>query len=134
MKRKRMQKVMGLLLALVLVSSQAFAVSAAPSGKNSVELTVLNPTSAVEMVGEYAPRLEDLNGKRVAFWLASMSDEDAGYDNLIYDKLAEKLKADYPDVIIVPYAELPLKYSPQDEVVGDILATKPDAVIVGVGG
>lgn len=131
MKSKRMIKVMSLLLGLILISSQTLTVSAA---KDDVELTVLNPLSAVEVVGEYAPRLEDLNGKRVALWLASMSDEDFGQDNLIYDKLAEKLKADYPKVTIIPYEELPLKYSPQDEVVEDILATEPDAVIIGVGG
>lgn len=133
MKTKRMHKVMMLLLSLVLITSQTLTVSAAPSGKNSVELTVLNPTSAVEVVGKYAPRLEDLNGKRVALWLASKA-SDTAYDQIIYEKLAEKLKAQYPDVVIIPYTELPLKYSPQDEVVGDLLAAKPDAVIIGVGG
>ena len=133
MKTKPMVKVTTLLLCLVLLTSQTFAISSAPLKDDYVELTVLNPTSAVELVGKYAPRLDDLNGKRVALWLASMSD-DAGHDNLIYEKLAEKLKAEYPKVTIIPYEELPRKYSPQDEVVSDILATKPDAVIIGVGG
>lgn len=133
MKTKPMSKIMVLLLSLVLVTSQTLTVSAAPSGKNAVELTVLNPTGAVEVVGEYAPRLKDLNGKRVAFWLASKA-ADVAHDQIIYEKLAKKLKAAYPGVVIIPYTELPLKYSPQDEVVGALLAKKPDAVIIGVGG
>lgn len=133
MKIKSMVKVMVLLLCFTLVTSQTFAISSAPLGDDYAELTVLNPTSAVEVVGEYAPRLDDLNGKRVALWLASKS-VDVGYDQIVYEKLAEKLKAEYPDVVIIPYGELPLKYSPQDEVVEDLLAAKPDAVIIGVGG
>lgn len=140
-----------LLLCLVLIASMTFtgctntpAVSPAPPVDdnvgssvpvvdNGVELTVLNPTSAVEVVGKYAPRLDDLNGKRVAMWLASKS-LDAGYDQVVYEKLAEKLKAEYPDIVIIPYTELPLTYSPQDEVVEELLAAKPDALIIGVGG
>lgn len=63
MKSKLMFKVMGLLLCLVLFTSQAFAAPSAPLNDDYVELTVLNPISAVEAVGEYAPRLNDLNGK-----------------------------------------------------------------------
>ena len=133
MKTKPMVKIIVLLLSLVLVTSQAFAVSPAPLADDYVELTVHTPISAVKAVGEYAPRLNDLNGKRVAMWLASKS-LDAGYDEIIYEKLAEKLKAEYPNVVIIPYGELPTKYSPQDEVVEDLLAAKPDAVIIGVGG
>ena len=105
-----------------------------PDANNDyVELTVLNPTSAVEAVGEYAPRLDNLNGKRVAMWLSGEG-IDTGYGEIVYERLAEKLKAEYPDVVIIPYNELPITYSPKDEVVGDLLATNPDALIVGVGG
>lgn len=98
-----------------------------------VELAVLNPTSAVEVVGEYAPRLDNLNGKRVAMWLSGEG-SDVGYGEIVYDRLAEKLKAEYPDIVIIPYDELPITYSPKDETVEALLAAEPDAVIVGVGG
>jgi hypothetical protein len=133
MKAKPMVKVMGLLLCLVLVTSQTFAISPAPFDDDYAELTVLNPTSAVEADGEYAPRLDDLNGKRVAMWLTDKA-LNVGYGEIVYEQLAEKLKAEYPDVVIIPYDELPIKYSPRDEVMEGLLGADPDAVIVGVGG
>lgn len=132
MKRKPILRVMALLLCLMLASSQVLAVS---SADKNVELTVLNPTGAVEVVGEYAPRLGDLNGKKVAFYLASKAD-DVAFDNVTYDKLAEKLKAYYPKVEIISYEDLPQDYgyASRDEVAADVLADEPDAVIIGVGG
>ena len=102
---------------------------------SEVTLTVLNPQGPIEAVAELAPRLGTLDGKKVAFWLSATADETyAGQGGPFFDKLQELLKAQFPQMEVVNYTELPMKYSPADEVIAAITATQPDAVVVGFGG
>ncbi|NLY55026.1 MAG: hypothetical protein GX058_00785 [Firmicutes bacterium] len=124
------RRVLVMALALVmLIASQALA---------TVSLEVLNPSAAIEITQKLAPRLSDLNGKRVAMWLSGgVKDEDGlftgnGYSEIFFDEIAAALKAKYPNVEIIPYTEFPISYSPLP--LENILAVKPDAVIIGAGG
>jgi alpha/beta superfamily hydrolase len=107
-------------------------VEVAPS---EYSLTVLNPQGAVKHVSDLAPRLDTLDGKKVAMWLSATADElYAGRGEDLYDEMAKMLKDKFANIEIIPYSELPMKYSPADEVIAAITATEPDAVIVGFGG
>lgn len=98
-------------------------------------LTVLSPQGAIPAVAELAKRLDTLDGKTVAMWLSATPDETyAGLGQPLYDALAKLLVEKYPAINIVPYSELPEKYSPADEVIAAITEKKPDAVVVGFGG
>jgi UDP-N-acetyl-D-mannosaminuronic acid transferase (WecB/TagA/CpsF family) len=44
------------------------------------------------------------------------------------------LKEKYSDIEIVHYADLPMKWMPEKEVVDAIAAVNPDGVVVGFGG
>ncbi len=111
------------------------APGAAPLAADQVSLKVLNPQGAVEAVGELAPRLSTLDGKTVALWLSATPDEVyAGMGGPFYDQLAELLKKQFPKINLIPYAKLPMKYSPADEVIAAIKATKPDGVVIALGG
>ncbi len=116
---------------LALTAAQALA---------SVSLEVLNPASTIELKSDLAPRLGDLNGKRIAMWLSGgYKDEEGklsgnGMAEVLFDAIAKEIKAVYPKVEIIPYSEFPVKYSPFNEPLEAILATNPDGVIVGAGG
>jgi hypothetical protein len=115
-----------------VVVTKEVTVEVAPS---EYSLTVLNPQGAVKHVSDLAPRLDTLDGKKVAMWLSATADElYAGRGQDLYDELAKLLTAKFPTIQIVPYSELPMKYSPADEVIAAITATEADAVIVGFGG
>jgi len=106
-----------------------------PAVSSEVTLTVLNPQGNVKKDKDLAPRLDTLKGKKIAMWLSATSDQlYAGKGAELYD-LLEKMFADkYPDTQIVNYADLPMKYTPENEVVDAIIKTEPDAVLVGFGG
>lgn len=116
---------------VMLLATQALA---------GVSLEVLNPASSIELTGKLAPRLSDLNGKRVAMWLSGpYKDAEGlltgnGMGEVIYDTIAADLKAKYPNVTIVPYTDLPIDYENWPAPLEAVLATNPDAVIVGAGG
>lgn len=108
-----------------------------PTGLPAAEytLTVLNPQGPVDKVKELAPRLETLKGKKVAMWLSATSDQlFAGKGTELYDLLEKMLEDAYPGIEIVRYTDLPMKYSPEAEVVEKIVAAQPDAVVAGFGG
>lgn len=110
------------------------AMAAAPAfAWGTPKLSVYNPSGSIEIQHELAPRLADLNGKRVALWLSG-NEYGTGKSAAVYDALAQELKAKYPKIEIIPYTQLPITYSPAPEVIKTILAAKPDAVVVGVGG
>ena len=68
-------------------------------------------------------------------WLSATPDQlYAGKGAELYDILEKKLKDNYPNIQIVRYADLPMKYNPQNEVVDAIISTQPDAVVAGFGG
>ncbi len=98
-------------------------------------LTVLNPQGPIKKGRDLAPRLKTLEGKKVAMWLSATPDQlYAGRGAELYDELAKMLKEKVANIEIVPYTNLPMKYSPAKEVVAAITTTQPDAVVAGFGG
>ena len=107
----------------------------APPAASKYTLTVLNPQGPVKKGLELAPRLETLKGNKIAMWLSATDDQlYAGKGTELYDVLEKMLKEKYPGISIVSYSDLPMKFTPEDEVVNAITATKPDAVVAGLGG
>ena len=98
-------------------------------------LTVLNPQGSVKKDRVLAPRLDTLEGKKVAMWLSATPDQIyAGKGAELYDLLEKMIRGKYADIQIVRYADLPMKFMPENEVVEAIVATQPDAVVAGFGG
>ena len=98
-------------------------------------LTVLNPQGNVKKDKDLAPRLDTLAGKKIAFWLSATPDElYAGKGAELYDLLEVQLKEKYPDTQIIHYADLPMKWMPEKEVVDAIVKAEPDAVVAAFGG
>ncbi|MFC1495601.1 hypothetical protein ACFL6W_09995 [Thermodesulfobacteriota bacterium] len=98
-------------------------------------LTVLNPQGHVKKDKVLAPRLDTLEGKKIALWLSATPDQlYAGKGAELYVSLEKKLKEKYSDIQIVRYADLPMKFMPENEVVDAIVKTQPDAVVAGFGG
>jgi hypothetical protein len=100
-----------------------------------VPLTVLNPQGSVKKNRDLAPRLGTLDGKKVALWLSATPDQVyAGKGAELYDVLAKMLKEKFAGITIIPYADLPMKFAPENEVIARIAAAKPDAVVAAFGG
>jgi len=98
-------------------------------------LTVLSPQGSVKKEHDLAPRLDTLEGKKLAMWLTATPDQlYAGKGAELYDLLEKMLKEKYTDIQIVSYADLPMKFMPEKEVVDAIVKTQPDAVVAGFGG
>jgi len=98
-------------------------------------LTVLNPQGHAKKNKVLAPRLDTLKGKKIAMWLSATPDQlYAGKGAELYDLLEKMFGDKYPDTRLVHYADLPMKFAPEKEVVDAIIATKPDAVVIGFGG
>ena len=113
-------------------SSEQTNESAVPSGHT---ITALNPQGHVKKDKVLAPRLDTLEGKKIAMWLNSTPEQlYAGKGAELYDLLENNLKEKYSNIEIVRYTELPMKFSPQDEVVDAIVKNQPDAVVAGFGG
>ena len=98
-------------------------------------LNVLNPQGPVKKDKDLAPRLDTLEGKKVAMWLSATEDQlFAGKGAELYDVLEKMLKEKYPDIEIVSFRDLPMKFAPEDEVVTAIVEAQPDGVVGGFGG
>ena len=98
-------------------------------------LTVLNPQGSVKKDRVLAPRLDTLEGKKVAMWLSVTPDQIyAGRGAELYSLLEEMLRGKYADIQIVRFVDLPMKFMPVNEVVQAIVAAQPDAVVAGFGG
>lgn len=124
-----------LLLAAIITVLVLITACTSPGGNSDTTLTVLNPQGAVEKAQDLAPRLDTLEGKKVAMWLSATPDQlYAGKGADLYFLLEEMLKEKYADIQIVSFAELPMKFMPEKEVVEAIVATQPDAVVAGFGG
>ncbi|NLD35307.1 MAG: hypothetical protein GX654_00375 [Desulfatiglans sp.] len=106
-----------------------------PAASPKVTLTVLNPQGHVKKDKVLAPRLDTLEGKKIAMYLSATPDQVyAGKGAELYDMLEKMFKEKYPNTQVVHYAELPMKFMPENEVVDAIIAEKPDGVVVGFGG
>ena len=130
-----MKKSLWLLVTTVLAVPAILAATALPAPAADFTLTVLNPQGPVDKVKELAPRLETLKGKKIAMWLSATPDQlFAGKGSQLYDLLEKMLEDAYPGIEIVRYTDLPMKYSPEAEVVEKIAAARPDGVVAGFGG
>ncbi len=106
-----------------------------PAASSKVALTVLNPQGYVKKEKDLAPRLDTLEGKKIAMYLSATPDQlYAGKGAELYDIMEKMFKDKYPNTHVVHYAELPMKFMPENEVVDAIIAAKPDAVVIGFGG
>jgi hypothetical protein len=129
---KRILILLVLALTAMPVMLPAFA---SPAADTDYTLTVLNPQGPVEKGLDLAPRLNTLQGKKVAMWLSATPDQlYAGKGAELYFLLEEMLKKKYADIQIVRFTDLPMKFMPENEVVDAILKTQPDAVVAGFGG
>ena len=122
--------------ALMVMPCMLWAVaSEEQAAASGYTLTVLNPQGPVKKDKDLAPRLETLEGKKVAMWLSATEDQlFAGKGAELYDILEKMLKERYPDIEIVPFRDLPMKFAPEGEVVTAITDSQPDAVVAGFGG
>lgn len=122
--------------ALLILPALLWAVgSEDPAAGSGYTLTVLNPQGPVKKVRDLAPRLETLEGKKVAMWLSATADQlYAGKGAELYDVLEKMLRGKYSDIEIVSYRDLPMKFAPEGEVVDAITKTEPDAVVAAFGG
>ena len=120
---------------LILPAMLWAAAGEARAAASEYTLTVLNPQGPVKKDRDLAPRLETLKGKKVAMWLSATADQVyAGKGAELFDSLEKMLKEKYPDIEIVSYRDLPMKFAPENEVVAAITKTNPDAVVAGFGG
>ena len=138
------RKVKWLFITLMVVPAMFAACNSPPSEKaamdksavsSEVTLTVLNPQGYVKKDKDLAPRLDTLEGKKIAMWLTATPDQIyAGKGAELFDSLEKMLREKYSNIQIVRYADLPMKFMPENEVVDAIMKTQPDAVVAGFGG
>ncbi|MBN2420115.1 MAG: hypothetical protein JXL81_12075 [Deltaproteobacteria bacterium] len=133
-------------IAVILMASVVVftACKGPPSEKTGMEdpaaslkhtITVLNPQGHVKKNKVLAPRLDTLEGKKIAMWLTATPDQlYAGKGAELYDILERMLKEKYSGIQIIRYADLPMKFMPENEVVDAIVKAGPDAVVAGFGG
>ena len=130
-----MKKTAVLLVAVLAAILLLFTACGPPQENPDNALNVLNPQGFVEKGRDLAPRLDTLQGKKIALWLSATPDQlYAGKGAELYDLLEKMLKEKYSDIEIVHYADLPMKWMPEKEVVDAIAAVNPDGVVVGFGG
>ncbi|MBN2241748.1 MAG: hypothetical protein JW793_03585 [Acidobacteria bacterium] len=130
-----MKKTAVLLAAALIAMPLLITACGTPPENADNALTVLSPQGAVEKGKDPAPRLETLEGKKIAFWLSATPDQlYAGKGAELYDLLEKMLQEKFSGIEIVHYADLPMKFTPETEVVDAIAATDPDGVVVGFGG
>lgn len=130
-----MMAILAMLAACNRPSSQDAAKEKESAASSEYTLTVLNPQGRVKKDKVLAPRLDTLEGKKIAMWLSATPDQlYAGKGAELYDLLEKMLREKYTDIKIVRYADLPMKFMPEKEVVEAIAGTQPDAVVAGFGG
>jgi hypothetical protein len=129
-----------LLFLLIAVSALGFvyltttAQAAPPPQAATVSLTVLNPQGVIPVVNKFASRLSSLDGKTIAFWLEmpnTFEFQPAGV--AFFTEMGAMLTKQFPTAKFV----MPDKFdnSPDaTKAVPSLMAVKPDAVVLGVGG
>jgi len=119
----------------ILLVATLLAALAPPAVSSDITLTVLNPQGPVDKVRDLAPRLDTLQGKKIAMWLSATPDQlFAGRGAELYDLLEKMLMDSYPGIEIVRYTDLPMKFMPEKEILDAIVAAEPDGVVAGFGG
>jgi ABC-type amino acid transport substrate-binding protein len=122
-------------IAVTLLGILAILPACNSPSSSGYTLTVLNPQGHVKKDKVLSPRLDTLEGKKIAMWLTATPDQlYAGKGAELFDLFEKMLKEKYSNIQIVRYADLPMKFMPENEVVEAIVATQPDAVVAGFGG
>jgi ABC-type amino acid transport substrate-binding protein len=122
-------------IAVTLLGILAILPACDSPSSSGYTLTVLNPQGHVKKDKVLSPRLDTLEGKKIAMWLTATPDQlYAGKGAELFDLFEKMLKEKYSNIQIVRYADLPMKFMPENEVVEAIVATQPDAVVAGFGG
>ena len=122
-------------IAVTLLGILAILPACDSPSSSGYPLTVLNPQGHVKKDKVLSPRLDTLEGKKIAMWLTATPDQlYAGKGAELFDLFEKMLKEKYSNIQIVRYADLPMKFMPENEVVEAIVATQPDAVVAGFGG
>lgn len=134
MQIKRLWPILLIAVCVLGLGFFATAQAAPPQQAATVSLAVLNPQGTIPVVNKLAPRLSTLDGKTVAFWdLLPPTFEFQDSGKTFFDEMAVLLKKQYPNVTLV----MPDKFDNTPDAakaVPSILGSKPDAVILGVGG
>jgi len=95
--------------------------------ESMISLEVYDPTGAIEVTEQHAPRLADLSGKTIC----ELSDR-VWEDYRTFPLIRELLQKRFPDAKIIPYTESPNVYGVEAEVLSKVVKEKGcDAVIVG---
>ena len=125
---------LALLVALMAMLDVPFTKEA--TGQNPVTLELYNPTGAFEVSETFAPRLADLNGKRIC----EISNHQWEAERT-FPLIEELLKRQFPTVTFVPYTKFPYGKTPEgsyamdvDKIGEMIKAAGCDAVISGNAG
>ena len=122
-------------IAVTLLGILAILPACDSPSSSGYTLTVLNPQGHVKKDKVLSPRLDTLEGKKIAMWLTATPDQlYAGKGAELFDLFEKMLKEKYSNIQIVRYADLPMKFMPENEVVDAIVKTQPDAVVAGFGG
>lgn len=104
-----------------------------PEAPKSVELSLYNPTGSVEITQTYAPRLDTLDGKTIAFLADGLWEDDRTFE-VIGDYLAEH----YPTTTVINWTEFPSGIDAltkeDNPIIGMLQAKGVDAVIPGNAG
>jgi hypothetical protein len=102
------------------------------SAAETVNLTLLDPTGAQEITHLFAARLPDLNGKVIAELAV---DPTKWQPHRTMPCIEELLKRQFPTVRFIPMQEFPMGIQiSEDRVIQQVVARKPDAVVIGNAG
>ena len=91
-------------------------------------LEVFDPSGATEVLRLHAPRLDSLEGKRIAF-----VSNDEWQAHRMLPLIADYLKNEFSNVEILPYSDFPIGNMNvgNDETIQKLKELEVDAVIVG---
>ena len=91
-------------------------------------MNIHNPTGATEVARLHAPRLGSLASKTVA-----LLSDDMWQSHRVLPLISDALKAQFPDITVIPETEFPMGTGPMDrEETADLIAARGiDAVVVG---
>ena len=133
MTRRHMLQMTGILGAGALLSGCTTQQSGEQDGAAAVELTLYDPSGSIEITQLFAPRLDTIEGKTIAF-VSDDAWEDARTFELIKSEFAEK----YPSVNIITqdnFIHGIEAITRADNGLGEAMIEKGvDAVIVGNAG
>jgi hypothetical protein len=117
----------------VIISGASFtSITPSVAAAEPVKLTLLDPTGAQEITNLFAARLPDLDGKLIGE-LAVDPTKWQPHRTMPY--IEELLKKQFPAIKFIPMQEFPMGIQiSEDRVIQQVIARKPDAVMIGNAG